>query len=192
LVGMHLIDRSLPYATPLVVGPVGLGCLLAIGWQATVANRWIIAVLMSSKSLMMIPLVFLLDTLTVGGVNRLVSGSAWRPAANDLAGVLRYVILAFIVARCIVNHSDLVGRMLNTTVLTWLGQLSYSLYLWQQLFLSPSDAGLRFGFPVDLIGLAAIAALSFYLIERPALKFRRLLDVRPAVTDPRVTRLQTT
>jgi peptidoglycan/LPS O-acetylase OafA/YrhL len=57
--------------------------------------------------------------------------------------------------------------ILNLQPVVWLGKISYSLYLWQQLFV--------FGHarPWYGIGLAVgVASLSYYLIERPALRLR--------------------
>lgn len=50
----------------------------------------------------------------------------------------------------------------------WLGQISYSLYLWQEPFCA--DRHMRSGY----LALAAVACacLSYYLIERPMLRVR--------------------
>jgi peptidoglycan/LPS O-acetylase OafA/YrhL len=63
-----------------------------------------------------------------------------------------------------------IGRVLNWAPLAWLGRLSYSLYLWQQVFLDPGN-GARWmcRFPQNL-GLAFAAAVaSYYLVELPFL-----------------------
>lgn len=59
-------------------------------------------------------------------------------------------------------------RFLNWSVVTWLGRISYSLYLWQQPFCS--DPAMKSGWLV----LAALgcACLSYYVIERPMLQMR--------------------
>ena len=35
----------------------------------------------------------------------------------------------------VINHKGLIGRFLETTTPRFVGRISYSLYLWQQLFL---------------------------------------------------------
>jgi peptidoglycan/LPS O-acetylase OafA/YrhL len=75
-----------------------------------------------------------------------------------------------------------VYRSLNLRPLVWIGEISYSLYIWQQLFLMrPSGHSLfgRFGeFPFGLAFAFLAAACSFYLIERPAVAFGRNLYAR--------------
>ena len=65
--------------------------------------------------------------------------------------------------------------MLNTRVLRHLGVISYSLYLWQQMF--TGEEGLRF-FPWNLLAILACAELSYWLVERPALRLRERLENR--------------
>jgi len=68
------------------------------------------------------------------------------------------------------------GRILETPVFRWVGRLSYSLYLWQQLFLVWSEdrvAGLAWlqSFPVNLLAVFACATFSMMLIETPLIGF---------------------
>ena len=54
----------------------------------------------------------------------------------------------------------------------WLGRLSYSLYLWQQLFLVWAEdrvagLGLLQSFPLNLAAVFACATVSMMLIETP-------------------------
>jgi peptidoglycan/LPS O-acetylase OafA/YrhL len=51
----------------------------------------------------------------------------------------------------------------------FVGVTSYSLYLWQQLFLHPGATGFAQAFPQN-VGLAFLAAAaSYHLIEKPCL-----------------------
>lgn len=60
------------------------------------------------------------------------------------------------------------SRLLNARPMVWLGNISYSLYLWQQLFaFGNSPRPLYF-----VVFAVAIAAASYYLIEQPMLKLR--------------------
>ena len=67
------------------------------------------------------------------------------------------------------------GRILETPVFRWVGRLSYSLYLWQQLFLVWSEdrvavlAWLQ-SFPVNLLAVFACASFSMLLIETPLIR----------------------
>src|SRR5579864_7182213 len=59
-------------------------------------------------------------------------------------------------------------RVLNVEPVMWLGKISYSLYLWQQLFVFGKQAR-----PWYLAVIAiALAAASYYCVEQPILKVR--------------------
>jgi peptidoglycan/LPS O-acetylase OafA/YrhL len=66
----------------------------------------------------------------------------------------------------------LTGRLLESAVFRWLGRLSYSLYLWQQLFLVWNEnrvpgLSLLQIFPYNLLAVFTCATLSMLLIENP-------------------------
>jgi peptidoglycan/LPS O-acetylase OafA/YrhL len=56
--------------------------------------------------------------------------------------------------------------------LVWVGVASYSLYLWQQLFLCRGHAAWCTAFPQNLALAFATAAVSYYLVEQPLLRAR--------------------
>ena len=56
--------------------------------------------------------------------------------------------------------------------LVWIGVLSYSLYLWQQIFCLQSPLPIVGRFPLNVVASFAAAALSYYFVERPALRLR--------------------
>src|ERR1700722_6799319 len=60
-------------------------------------------------------------------------------------------------------------RFLNWSPVAWMGRISYSLYLWQELFCS--NAKLHSGYILVLPALAC-ACLSYYLVEQPMLRLR--------------------
>jgi peptidoglycan/LPS O-acetylase OafA/YrhL len=70
-----------------------------------------------------------------------------------------------------------IGRLLELAPLRYIGRLSYSLYIWQQIFLGGTGSVL----PVPLAVCAALACayLSYRFIERPAIAYgRRLISKR--------------
>jgi peptidoglycan/LPS O-acetylase OafA/YrhL len=81
------------------------------------------------------------------------------------------------------------GRLLATRVLAYLGLVSYSVYLyhfavvdqlddWLGDWLAGSDELRAVAhFALGLLGATAVASISYYLVERPALRLKRL--VRP-------------
>ena len=50
--------------------------------------------------------------------------------------------------------------------------LSYSIYIWQQLFLNRSSVALVCAFPFNLILVGLFALGSYYLVEQPFLKLQ--------------------
>jgi peptidoglycan/LPS O-acetylase OafA/YrhL len=55
-----------------------------------------------------------------------------------------------------------------------LGQISYGIYLWQQLFLGPQTAGFQSirAFPIGLLATFAVATASYTFLERPLLRLK--------------------
>lgn len=64
------------------------------------------------------------------------------------------------------------GRVLNTPVLVHVGLISFSLYLWQQLFVNEKTIPLLRHLPMCLICSFALAEFSYWFIERPFLRMR--------------------
>jgi peptidoglycan/LPS O-acetylase OafA/YrhL len=107
---------------------------------------------------------------------RFAARYAW-PIGYTLRGLCVSIVLLYVVR----NPASVAGRFLNTRLIRHLGVVSYSLYLWQQLFTGPQT----FWFPLNLFVLVACAEASFFLIERPAFKLRDLIQSRlPAFTQP--------
>lgn len=75
-------------------------------------------------------------------------------------------------------HNGFVGKILNAKPLVFVGTLSYSIYLWQQLFLNRQSQHFANAFPLNLVLVFFCAAVSYYLIEKPALNFRQRLEKR--------------
>lgn len=83
-----------------------------------------------------------------------------------------------------------VNRLLANPVMVWLGLVSYGIYIWheavQDVYLRWTDQ-VAFGAPVVEMGLVTvlvtvpIAAVSYYVVERPAMRFRRAAPVHAAV-----------
>jgi peptidoglycan/LPS O-acetylase OafA/YrhL len=70
------------------------------------------------------------------------------------------------------NTAGAVGRFLNWPAMRFLGVLSYSLYLWQQVFFNPNSNSPFCAFPLNLIATCLAALASYLLIECPFLGVR--------------------
>lgn len=81
------------------------------------------------------------------------------------------LLIALVIFRCIAIPDDRFGRVLNSKTVVYIGGLSYSIYVWQQLFLRPAPPGSSF--PLNLLAALAAALCSYYLVERPCLHLKK-------------------
>jgi peptidoglycan/LPS O-acetylase OafA/YrhL len=142
------------------IDTIMFGCLLALLWQNDRFNRLLRAWITPWSMAGAICFLFLLDPLLVlrfRGSYSLVFGMT-------LEGISICLITLYGVTRVY----TLPGRMLNAPILRHIGVISYSLYLWQNIF--TGEAG-RY-FPLNLVATAVCAELSYWAVERPALRLR--------------------
>ena len=82
--------------------------------------------------------------------------------------------ICFLLFYFVCNPLSVGGRILNWRPIVHIGALSYSLYLWQQLFLGP-----RIVHPIlGVFGALTCSEVSWQVVERPSLKLRDLLARR--------------
>ena len=62
------------------------------------------------------------------------------------------------------------GRLLEADAVRFIGRLSYSIYLWQQLFLKVPAGSLLQRFPLNIVAIFLAALGSYYLVERPLIR----------------------
>ena len=90
--------------------------------------------------------------------------------------VLRGMILPLLLLSTSQRPENLIGRILESAPLRWIGRLSYSLYLWQQLFFCDKwwqgalPLGVLQQWPLKLVGLLGCASISYYALERPMMR----------------------
>lgn len=73
------------------------------------------------------------------------------------------------------------AKVLSFPPLVWIGKISYTVYLWQQMFLvaTPGIGKTPLPFPFDLIAVFLISTASYYLYESPIRRFGRLITQAP-------------
>jgi peptidoglycan/LPS O-acetylase OafA/YrhL len=117
-----------------------------------------------------------------------IHGVNWK-LAFVLLSVKAIAIPLMIFGTVLVPHST-IGHLLENRCLRWIGVLSYSIYLWQQLFVCLEAERVPIlrpvqTFPGNLVATLVMAALSYYLVEPPLIAFgRRFAKGRPAATLP--------
>jgi peptidoglycan/LPS O-acetylase OafA/YrhL len=113
---------------------------------------------------------------------------------NPLSDLLMPLLMPFLLVGTVLHPTGPLGRILEMGSLRWVGRMSYSLYLWQQIFLLGSWRALRpfpLGYlqelPVSIVAAVVCASLSYYLVERPMIGVGRRLIAslgRPPASRP--------
>jgi peptidoglycan/LPS O-acetylase OafA/YrhL len=101
--------------------------------------------------------------------------------------------LPLLVVSTVIQPKSVLGRLLEWQPLRWMGTISFSLYLWQELFLPGPTAerargGFRYlqQFPMDLLAILVCACLSRYLIEIPMTRLGHRISASPLSLPGRV------
>jgi peptidoglycan/LPS O-acetylase OafA/YrhL len=110
---------------------------------------------------------------------------------------LESIAITYLLIYFVTKTASVGARLLNTKLLVHVGLISYSLYLWQQLFLTPPleapnrwSASILGTFPFNLLAAFLAAELSWQLVEKPALKLRsRFEDARISKPESNVDEL---
>ncbi len=161
---------TLNYFDSLAYGCVGALCLAR---APQVVERWVAKPWMTVMAVVAILIPYVLIHIEKFGIFTVPVG----PMAQGVA-------FTFLLLQSVLMPRGLFS-VLNWAWVKWIGVLSYSIYIWQQLFYSDAaDLGwpesvwfLRF--PGWLLAAIVTAALSYYLLEKPLLKLRARL--RPKI-----------
>jgi peptidoglycan/LPS O-acetylase OafA/YrhL len=108
--------------------------------------------------------------------------ASFQPAfALTIGGTLFAIGVALFLAGILSNATSVCAKLLALPPLVWAGRLSYGLYLWH-FFVFAFIAGWFRGYqlrlvPAQISATFLIAAISFYLLERPCLKLKKKFSV---------------
>ena len=122
----------------------------------------------------------------------LVATAVWTPADWKLrqATLVGFRVLApLVIVGTVLRPNGPVGRLLEWRPLRVMGWLSYSIYLWQQLFMVLDGArvpGLRLlqAMPWNLLATAGCATASYWVVEQPFIRLGHRLTATRPVVDP--------
>ena len=173
LLGIMAIAPLLRLASPLV-GPwfnffiwsdaLAAGCLLALFRQTLTTSSFYSRVL-HSRWFVLVPTAAVLANYVPS------TKLQWL-----FCGTIMNVAIATSVDWAMRNPDAPVGRFLNHRVVSFIGVLSYSWYLWQQLFLNRYSDSWYCAFPVNIILSVVMALASYFLIETPFLRLRSVIE----------------
>ncbi len=154
--------------TPFRLDALAAGCLLAFACFSArgpdllrLTRRWAWPGVLAALGLHVLS-----RLLWAGGGKTPFEAAFVRPL--DAAGLSLLVLCSVAAPR------SLLGLVLNLAPLQAIGILSYSLYLWQQPFLWPQGADLYWccRAPQNLLFAVAAASASYYIVERPFLRWK--------------------
>lgn len=140
------------------------GCLLALLYEHSAFNR-LADRFLHPGFIMMSAFLFLFISPFLEA--RFQARYAWT-----IGYTLRACLVSVVLVYAMQNVVSPLGRILNSRLMRHIGVISYSLYLWQQMFTGPYS----FWFPVNLLVALACAEVSFFLVERPALRLRDRIE----------------
>ena len=156
---------------PMIADSLATGCVLASLRAWLEKQTWYLQLFRPGYSLLLLALILLANRF--GGYT----------LVSVFGTTVAYVSLAILIHRSVYHANDRVGWILNCKPLAFVGVLSYSLYLWQQLFLNRySDAWMN-AFPQNIILSVAAALASYFIIEKPLLGLRHSLRARSVQHD---------
>ena len=140
---------------------IAIGCLVAL-LSKELENSRIMHRLINLRCFFVIPL---LSVIMYCGLKLL-------PVFYFAAGESIAVICIAAALWKVMHVRDTAFRFLNAWPVVNIGVLSYSLYIWQQLFLNPTSTSVLNRFPLNLLLACAAATLSHFCIDLPFLRLR--------------------
>ena len=163
-------------AFPTIFDAIAVGCILASLRERLDHNATYLR-LLGSRAFWLVPVAVVLSAFLDN-----------HPKFDLVIGqAVQNVGIALIIDRSIRFPVSAWGRLLNRRPLVFVGALSYSLYLWQQLFVNHHSSAIVAKFPLNLLCAFVLAYLSYRLVERPFLQLRQLRARRAlAAVGPRV------
>lgn len=181
IIGSWILRCFISLALPRIIGPVdasyysalaenwtitrldtiSCGCLLALASRHDNLRSWL------DRNTTPAHLVAYLATLCV---------SLAMGASGKLHLCVCYSLDAFCISMLVwgmIRSKGVARKVLANPILTTIGVGSYSIYLWQQMFIHPDLSGWIHSFPQNACFALGAAWLSFWIIERP---FNRMKD----------------
>jgi peptidoglycan/LPS O-acetylase OafA/YrhL len=155
------IYGAMQLSLPFMGDAIAIGCLLALV-SNELDNSQIVRRIINLRCFFVIPLLSVV----------MYTALKFFPAFY-LAGGKSIALICMAATLWKVMHvRDTTFRFLNAEPLVKIGVFSYSLYIWQQVFLNPTSTSVLNRLPLNLLLVFAAATLSYRWIELPFLRLR--------------------
>ncbi len=146
---------------------IAMGCLLAL-WAPRLTESAAWTRLIRSRWFFIAPLVGIAAYSTL-------NHNLWPGFYFGVGNSVCLFCIAAIIWR-VTHYSDWTTSTLNFFPLVYIGVLSYSLYIWQQIFLNILSTSWVNRFPQNLVFSFSAAIVSYHFVETPFLKLRERLS----------------
>jgi len=153
------------------------GCLLAIYYQPV--SMVMMRAINKYKWMIILPFLGLFVSVVafrIFPINSPFAAGVIR-ALGRADGTFTNIFICLVIVIAVNSRNTLFYKMLNTDAVNYLGKLSYSLYIWQQLFFS-SAIGMWGVFPLNILCIVAVSMLSYHFIEKPFLAIKSRYEVK--------------
>lgn len=147
------------------------GCLVALLYENPRFIRIVEELFRKKGPAVAAIFLFLISPLLVWNVR----GLYFLTIGYTLQGICISLLLLYAIRRA----NTPFGRFLNAPAVIWVGVLSYSVYIWQQLFIG-ADTFTTQRSILGFLFLAPTALASYYLVEKPMLKIKDHFERRRA------------
>ncbi len=148
------------------IDSIAIGCLFAL-YKDDILKRispyWTKLFYFSILTLLFLPY---LPTIA----NKIHLGSIFIPLGLT-HGTIANILVALVMMYSVFGPKGIWFKLLNLKVIHIIGLLSYSIYLWQQIFFYKSKYWIT-QFPQNIFLILLVAACSYYFIEKPFLKLK--------------------
>jgi len=154
-------ERLIHQAFPTTMDSIAVGCLYAgARHYFRSAEEGPLVVRSGVIALGLVVGAFICNSLSVHPWFKYAMGASLMNLA--IAGVIDFVV----------NTNGRCDRVLNWPPIVYIGTLSYSLYLWQQLFMNRQSDFLVCSFPLNVLASLGVSAFSYQVLEQPLLRLR--------------------
>jgi peptidoglycan/LPS O-acetylase OafA/YrhL len=168
----HNFDIGSYYQFEAIADALAFGCLLACRRDWLHTQGWYLFLMRAPVIAVLIGVLYALELLSV-------RPSLLPSALYVLFGMsFKFLSIALAIDYFVSFAKGKAFAALNAPVLVALGQMSYTIYLWQQLFTTPYVKDEAAYWPVKIALLLIVSWIAYRLVERPMLNWRQQLEVR--------------
>ena len=176
------LNYSFPEISKLTGGPFFMNAdFLLVG----VALRWWLP---NNKTTLQAKLKYPKDVLLVASIFAMLLASRYeyKSAINLLiCSNIELISITYLISYILLFPQSRLGMLFEQPIFVYVGKISYSIYVWQQLFLGSSELWLNYPYfthlPLNLVMTFACAVLSYYLIEKPFLRMKDRFSSRTII-----------